>query len=78
MMFFCTKCEPKVNLPLNFFADVQQKQQAIDDKLKQLEEQVDSSLSKNQMPISWTTNDVTIKSREQKPITKECIAIHTN
>ena len=40
--------------------------------------QVDSSLSKNQEPISLTTNDVTIKSCEQGFITKECIAIHNN
>ena len=41
-------------------------------------EQVDSSLSKNQMPISLTTNDATTKSHEQGLITKECIAMHTN
>ena len=38
VMFFCTKCEPKVKLALKFFADIQRKQQAMDDKLRQLEE----------------------------------------
>ena len=38
VMFYCTKCKPKVKLVLNFFADIQQKQQALDDKLKHLEE----------------------------------------
>ena len=40
--------------------------------------QVDSLLSKNLAHTSLTTNDVTIKSREQGLITKECIATHTN
>ena len=40
--------------------------------------QADSSLSKNRVPISLTTNDVTIKSHEQGLITKEYIAMHTN
>ena len=40
--------------------------------------QVDSSLSKNQVPISLTTKDITIKSCEKGLITKECIATHTN
>ena len=31
---FCMKCEPKVKLALKFFADIQQKQEALDDKLK--------------------------------------------
>ena len=33
---------------------------------------------KKQEPISLTTNDVTIKLREEGLITKECIAMHTN
>ena len=41
-------------------------------------QQVDSSRSKNQAPISLNTNDVTIKSCEQELITKKCIAMHTN
>ena len=38
VMFFCTKCtcEPKVKLVLKFFTDIQQNQQALDDKLKKL------------------------------------------
>ena len=41
-----------------------------------IQKQVDSSLSKNQAPISLTTYDVTIKSCKQGLITKECIATH--
>ena len=37
--------------------------------------QVDSSLSKNQIPISYTTNDVTIKSHDHGLISKVCIAM---
>ena len=40
--------------------------------------QADSSLSKNQVPITLTTNDVTIKLREQGLDTKECVAMQTN
>ena len=41
-----------------------------------IQKQVDSSLSKKQVPISLTTNDTTIKSREQGLITKECVATY--
>ena len=37
-MFFCMRREPKIKLALRFFDDIQQKQQALDDKLKELEE----------------------------------------
>ena len=40
--------------------------------------QVNSWLSKNQVSISLTTNDITIKSCAQGLITKEYIATHTN
>ena len=41
-------------------------------------QQFNSLLSKNQVPISKTINDITIKSCEQGLITKVCIAMHTN
>ena len=44
-MFFCTKCEPKVKLALKFFVDIQQKQHALDNKLKQLEEKFSKSIT---------------------------------
>ena len=45
-MFFCTNCEPKVKLALKFFVDVQQKQQALDDKLEKKLESVETALTK--------------------------------
>ena len=44
VMFFCTKCEPKVKLALKFFDDIQQKQKLLDDKLQQLDEKSSPSL----------------------------------
>jgi len=60
VMFFCTKCEPRVKLALKFFADIQQKQQDIDDKLKQLEER-----------LSKSVNDMNIQSGQQTTVTAE-------
>ena len=46
VMFFCTNCEPKVKLALKFFVDIQQKQQALDDKLEKKLESVETALTK--------------------------------
>jgi len=56
VMCFCTKCEPKVKLALKFFTDIQQKQQAIDDKLKQLEEKFSKSISDINTQLGQKTN----------------------
>ena len=45
VILFCTKRKPKVKLALKFFADIQQKQQALDDKLKQLEKKFSISVN---------------------------------
>ena len=46
VMFFCTNCEPKVKLALKFFVDIQQKQQALYDKLEKKLESVETALTK--------------------------------
>ena len=46
VMFFCTNCESKVKLALKFFVDIQQKQQALDDKLEKKLESVETALTK--------------------------------
>ena len=45
VMFFCTKCEPKVKLALKFFDDIQQKQKLLDDRLQQLDEKFTKSIN---------------------------------
>ena len=56
VMFFCMRCtcEPKVKLALKFFTDIQQKQQAIDDKLKQLEERSSKSINDTHVQLGST------------------------
>ena len=56
VMLFCTKCEPNIKLALKFFADIQQKQQALDDKLKQLEEKLSKSASDINVQLGQQTN----------------------
>ena len=56
VMFFCTKCEPKVKLTLKLFADIQQKQQAMDEKLRQLEEKFSKSISDINTQLGPKTN----------------------
>ena len=56
VMFFYTKCEPKVKLALKFFIDIQQKQQALDNKLKQLEEKFSKSISDINVQLGQQTN----------------------
>ena len=63
-MLFCTKCEPKVNLALKFFADIQQNQQALDDKLKQLEEKFSKSVSDINVQLGQQTNVIAEKTME--------------
>ena len=46
VMFFCMNCESKVKLALKFFVDIQQKQQALDDKLEKKLESVETALTK--------------------------------
>ena len=50
----CT-CEP-VQLALKFFTDIQQKQQALDDKLKKLEERFSKSVSDIHVQLGQQTN----------------------
>ena len=56
VMFFCMKCEPKVKLALKFFAEIQPKQQALDDKLKQMEETFSKSISDINVHLGQQTN----------------------
>ena len=63
-MFFCTKCEPKLKLALKFFIDIQQKQQALDNKLKQLEEKFSKSISDINVQLGQQTNVNTESSME--------------
>ena len=51
----CT-CEPKVKLALKLFTDIQQKQQALDDKLKQLEEGSSKSINDIHVQLGQQTN----------------------
>ena len=44
-MFFCSGCWPRVTIALKIFNDIQHKQKALDDKVKQLEEKLNSTFS---------------------------------
>ena len=68
-MFFCTKCEPKVKLALKFFTDIQQRQQATDNKLKQLEEKLSKSISNintSIVSLTETTNSLQSSTKSVK------------
>ena len=45
IMFFCSVCRPNVTLALKFFNEIQEKQKLLDDKVKQLEEKLNSITS---------------------------------
>ena len=40
IMFFCSSCRPKVTIALNFFKDVQVKQNLLDKRIQELEEKL--------------------------------------
>ena len=52
IMFFCSICRPKVNLALKFFNDIEEKQKSLGEKVKQLEEKLQSFVTK----ISQSSN----------------------
>ena len=60
------KFEPKVKLALKFFADIQQKQQALDDKLKQLEEKFSKSISDINVQLGQQTNVIAENAMESE------------
>lgn len=52
IMFFCSICRPKVKLALKFFNDIEEKQKSLGEKVKQLEEKLQSFVTK----ISQSSN----------------------
>ena len=63
VMFFCTKCEPKVKLALKFFTDIQRTQQVLNEKLKQLKEKFSKSASDIATCSIGSTNKYLCKER---------------
>ena len=62
-MFFCSGCQPKVAIALKFFNDIEQKQKTLDDKVKQLEDKLNSVTSTFSIDLSSTA--VTAQPSEQ-------------
>ena len=52
IMFFCSICRPKVKLALKFFNDIEEKQKSLGERVKQLEEKLQSFVTK----ISQSSN----------------------
>ena len=54
-MFFCSICRPKVRLALNFFDEIEKNQKLVDERVKQLEEEL-KSLNTKISQLSSQTN----------------------
>ena len=52
IMFFCSSCRPKVTMALNFFKEVQEKQELLDKRIQELEQKLKNETTNVPQPAS--------------------------
>lgn len=65
IMFFCSGCRPRVTIALKIFNDIEHKQKALDDKVKQLEEKLNSTFSSLSTDLGTATVTASVTASNQ-------------